>query len=174
MISGLWHGANWTYVIWGIIHGFYIVASIWITKFVTLLKLDRLKLHYSNWLAVPITFILICIAWIFFRASHFDEALFILTKIARTPWQWLNQPHSLEALQTQLHRLRLTPLNILFVLYGALALYLVQAIQKKYGSALSYINRQNQFIRWSVYYLLVFSIVSLGMFAQAQFIYFQF
>jgi D-alanyl-lipoteichoic acid acyltransferase DltB (MBOAT superfamily) len=61
-ISGLWHGANWTFIIWGLLHGFYII-------------LEKPVKKYTN---AIITFVFVSIAWVFFRAPNFTIAKDIL------------------------------------------------------------------------------------------------
>lgn len=61
-ISGLWHGANWTYIIWGLLHGLYII-------------LEKPAQKYTN---AIITFVFVSIAWVFFRAPNFTIAKDIL------------------------------------------------------------------------------------------------
>lgn len=74
LISGLWHGANWKYVIWGMLHG-----SLLITYY----SLKKLKVAINGfaWLKWLITFNLVCLAWIFFRADSVNDGLYILAKI---------------------------------------------------------------------------------------------
>jgi alginate O-acetyltransferase complex protein AlgI len=82
LVSGIWHGANWTFIIWGALHGIYLVignATIEERgKLTDLLRLNRLpKLH--KLLQVLTTFSLVCIAWVFFRANTLTDAWYILT-----------------------------------------------------------------------------------------------
>jgi len=84
VISGLWHGANWTFIIWGAVNGFYLVFAIVTEKprkrFNQLIGLDRLpKLH--NAIQILITFLLASFAWIFFRANNTQDAFMIVNKI---------------------------------------------------------------------------------------------
>ncbi|NLF80287.1 MAG: MBOAT family protein, partial [Clostridia bacterium] len=81
LLSGLWHGANWTFVIWGGLNGAYLVLSLLSQnlrhKLVHAFALDRLpRLH--RLLQVAITFGLICLAWVFFRANSFADALYMI------------------------------------------------------------------------------------------------
>ena len=84
LISGLWHGAAWTYVIWGALHGAYLVLSIlteplWI-RLSALTRLDRFpRLKFA--LAALTTFALVTFAWIFFRAASLADALYIVRHI---------------------------------------------------------------------------------------------
>jgi D-alanyl-lipoteichoic acid acyltransferase DltB (MBOAT superfamily) len=83
LISGLWHGASWTYVIWGALNGLYLVFAIItqklrdkfnrLTGIVKVPKLSRL-------LQILITFMLSCLAWIFFRANNVSDAFLIITR----------------------------------------------------------------------------------------------
>lgn len=84
LVSGLWHGANWTFVIWGALHGLYLVFAILTSgareKLVHGLALDRVPtlLRASR---TVITFHLVLFAWIFFRANHMSDALLIIEKV---------------------------------------------------------------------------------------------
>lgn len=74
MVSGLWHGANWTFVAWGFLHGLYLVLA-------------QVRDHFFPRLTLPvainviITFILAAFAWIFFRADTITEAFAVIKKI---------------------------------------------------------------------------------------------
>ncbi|WPU98348.1 MBOAT family O-acyltransferase [Mucilaginibacter sp. cycad4] len=76
MISGLWHGANWKYLIWGLIHGLLLVAYQLLHK----LNIRIKGFTFFKWF---ITFNLVCLAWVFFRAGTVADAFFILNKICR-------------------------------------------------------------------------------------------
>ena len=88
MVSGFWHGAAWTYVIWGALHGIYQIIGV-----LTLKTRNRLleKVHLSpttavvTWVRRINTFILVCISWLFFRANNVGEA-FTLFKVLFTEW----------------------------------------------------------------------------------------
>lgn len=73
LLGGLWHGANWTFVAWGALHGFYLVLNhYW----------RRLGGSLPLWLAWPLTFISIVIAWVFFRAKTLYDGVEILKSMA--------------------------------------------------------------------------------------------
>ena len=83
MISGLWHGANWTFVVWGMLHGFYLIFSIAITPLVQPIN-EKVFGHVPRlkaFLDTLVTFILVCIAWIFFRAENVGDAFLMVRKI---------------------------------------------------------------------------------------------
>ncbi|MFN8429803.1 MAG: MBOAT family O-acyltransferase [Spirosomataceae bacterium] len=74
-VSGLWHGAAWTFIIWGFLHGFYLVFAIIRKKYFSI-KFPEIPL-----LSTLTTFVLVTVAWVFFRAKGLGNARVILTKI---------------------------------------------------------------------------------------------
>ncbi len=88
LVSGLWHGAAWTFVLWGVIHGIYRVVGM-----VTFKKREELyaKLGINtSWTAVKafrtvVTFIMVCFAWIFFRANSTSDLMVLLGKLFTNP-----------------------------------------------------------------------------------------
>jgi D-alanyl-lipoteichoic acid acyltransferase DltB (MBOAT superfamily) len=74
LVSGLWHGANWTFVIWGTLHGSYLVIGEFLKSKNLLPKVPRL-------VGVATTFVLVTFAWIFFRATSLSEALHVVTHL---------------------------------------------------------------------------------------------
>jgi alginate O-acetyltransferase complex protein AlgI len=70
LLGGLWHGASWTFVFWGALHGTYLVVE----------RMFRLRI--PRVLAILIVFHLTCFAWVFFRAHSFSNAWEVLTGIA--------------------------------------------------------------------------------------------
>lgn len=81
-LSGLWHGAAWTYVLWGFLHGLYLVFYSVVERYIVTLKnlFKPLGLK-SLWhpLSVATTFFFVCVGWIFFRANTITDAYYILT-----------------------------------------------------------------------------------------------
>jgi alginate O-acetyltransferase complex protein AlgI len=80
-IGGLWHGAGWTFVIWGILHGFYLVVNhLWRAV------ADGLGVSESAWwrgtFGLPLTFACVAVAWVFFRAKDFDTAADLIYSMA--------------------------------------------------------------------------------------------
>lgn len=88
VVSGFWHGANWTFIIWGALHGSYIVISLlaqkpW-NKFAKNSGLTKRPKLYRA-LKISVTFILVCFAYIFFRANSLGDAGYIISQ-AGTGW----------------------------------------------------------------------------------------
>lgn len=70
LVSGLWHGAAWTYVIWGALHAFYQILE------------KRFRLNFkSKFLNITKTFLLVTLAWIFFRANTFNDAIYVILNL---------------------------------------------------------------------------------------------
>ena len=86
LCSGLWHGANWTYVIWGGLHGLYIVLDIAKDKYFPGSKRDR-KQQLAGFsglgrvTSILFTFVLVMLTWVFFRAISVGDAFLILGRI---------------------------------------------------------------------------------------------
>jgi D-alanyl-lipoteichoic acid acyltransferase DltB (MBOAT superfamily) len=99
LASGLWHGAEWSFIIWGALHGFFqmiekMLQSLWaiITKTNKKEKVRKNsnsdKDKKSNIFQIIITFMLVYITWIFFRAENIQDAMFILTNLTNGIGQW--------------------------------------------------------------------------------------
>lgn len=160
MVSGLWHGANWTFVIWGTLHGFYLVSSLWLTSVRTKLVHWFCLERYSGalrCLRIFTVFILVCFAWIFFRANSVSDAYYISTHLLVGPWS-----------------LRDTGLTkALPALAGILIAGIIEIAQQREDKR-EILSRQPLVVRWAAYYALVLIICVYGRFGKEQFIYFQF
>lgn len=75
-LGGLWHGAKWTFVFWGILHGIYLMAQKFFEK-----KIVIPKNALTDFLKIFLTFQLVCLTWIFFRAENFHSACGMLFSI---------------------------------------------------------------------------------------------
>jgi alginate O-acetyltransferase complex protein AlgI len=69
LLGGLWHGASYNFIIWGSLHGLYLIIGKYI------------KLNISTFISIFITFLLTSLTWIFFRSQSFDDSLFIIKRI---------------------------------------------------------------------------------------------
>ena len=161
LVSGLWHGANWTFIIWGALNGFYLVAAL-LTKPVTdkivkatgLSKAARLNTFFQ----ILITFLLASFAWIFFRANTVSDAFLIVKKIAT-----FKGPLFYENLSI-----------FIYCLFGILFLLSAEFKKEYYPDSFSLLNNQNRLVRHLAYATLILLILVIGVFDGGQFIYFQF
>ena len=161
IISGLWHGANWTYIIWGALNGFYLVFAI-ITyglrkKITRLAGIDQLP-KLNNFLQVLTTFFLACFAWIFFRANHVTDAFNIIKKMFK-----FDGPVFIE-----------NPSMIIYPIMGIFLLLFVELKQEYYKGSFSFLSNNNWMVRNLSYAFLIILILLFGVFDGGQFIYFQF
>lgn len=121
LLSGLWHGANWTFVIWGALHGLYQIIGILTNKYRDKLK-TRIHLKSTpleSILQRTSTFALVCFAWLFFRANSIGDCKILLTKLFT---DWSLSPIVLEeSLQT----IGLAGIMPLFIIIVFFMLYLI-------------------------------------------------
>ena len=171
LVSGLWHGANWTFVAWGAAHGCLYVASV-LTKgvrqrTVRLLGIEKTpRLHQV--LQVALTFGLVALAWIFFRSQTISDAWFIVSRLF-TGWGHLSARGVLEALSLLV---RSHPFEFSVGVSSVAVMEVVHLFQERgVGDML---DRQSVWLRWGAYYALIAAVLLLGNFGMRQFIYLQF
>ena len=175
LVSGLWHGANFTFIAWGAIHGiFHIIEE----------QLKPIKEKYLNKfniktnvfsfiiLEIIITFIIVDLAWIFFRAETIHDAIFYIQRIFTRIDLWTLFDGTLYTLG--LNRFEM---NILIIaLFILISFDLIKYIRK--DSIFEFLNGQNLYFRWFVILFLIFYIIVYGKYGAGfdpkQFIYFQF
>lgn len=89
LLSGLWHGANWTFIVWGGLHGCFQVFGLMTRKqFHNIsVKTGLINLHKLTriW-SITFTFLLVTLSWVFFRSHNVGDAVFILKKIFTREW----------------------------------------------------------------------------------------
>ncbi len=85
LLGGLWHGANWTFVVWGAIHGAALSAGRRFRRAIDAREADRPV--WRVWLARGVTFHLVCLTWIFFRAPSLGDAMSFLAGLGAVAWR---------------------------------------------------------------------------------------
>ncbi|WP_271766974.1 MBOAT family O-acyltransferase [Aquimarina algiphila] len=150
LISGLWHGANWTFVVWGALNGLYLIVEVLLFK-------KRRKGVFN----VVLTFALINFAWVFFRANSIEDAFYIIKRICTVPGRlYIGSGDDITA-----------------SLYATLAiaiLVLVELKKEYFNTLFSISNHKYEFVRLTGYAVLIYMIMYFGVFGKSQFIYFQF
>lgn len=173
--SGLWHGAGWSYIVWGMLHGIYqIIGELLVPVKNWICKICKVKKETFSYklMQMLITFFLVTFAWIFFRADSFRTALGFIYRML-TAWSF-NTLISEGFLKMGLSFLEW---NILLV---ALAfMFGISLIKYRRQMTIdTFLAEQNRWFRWSVLYLLLFAILIYGKYGpaydQQAFIYFQF
>ncbi len=164
LVSGLWHGANWTFVIWGALHGAYLVLAI-----ITQPSRDRLARksglyripHLNNFINLAWTFVLVYFAWIFFRANSLSDALLIIGNILDfQTWGGAIQLFHFRA-----------DFYLSFILIGILIL--IEILWEKY-QLIERLQTQTRLLKWTLMIVIIMSIFILGKWDQNDFLYFQF
>jgi len=161
ILSGFWHGANWTFIMWGVLHGsYYFVESVGTRLRVGEFFEHSLTTYGARFVGILLTFVFVLIGWIFFRSTSVEQAFFILERIL-TDW---DGPIYLGPSQFT------TMLSVLLI--GTLII--VEFFQEK-GYAADYFSpsRFSTPTRWIGYVGLILGIAMLGLSSDA-FIYFQF
>ncbi len=175
LASGLWHGADWSYVVWGGIHGAYQVIGDYLASFrEKCIRKLRVNTACFSWkfLQTTVTFILVVFAWIFFRADSIGDALQYIRRIwvRPTPWVLFNG----EIFTLGLDR---PEMNILLVSICMLGLVDLVRYRKKMTLDV-FLMQQNLWFRGGIMIGLVVLIFVCGKygvgFDPQQFIYFQF
>lgn len=173
LVSGLWHGADLSFVIWGGLNGLYQIAGELLmpvrNKVVSILHLNRKSLGHKL-LCMAGTFLLVDFSWIFFRADSIKDALKI-TKLlftVRNPWVLFDGSLYQCGIDRQNFQLALICLCILI----SADYCKIKGIQIR-----KVIERQDYWFRWMFIALSVWSILTFGMWGSSDasnFIYFQF
>ncbi len=163
IVSGLWHGANWTFVIWGGLNGVYQILTI-ATEGIRerLGKIIRIPNVVGSVFGALVTFHLVMIAWVFFRATSIEDALAVFSRVAG----------SFQRLPTLFSSYNYTEDIVTSV--ALIALLLVIELIDEHRLFWEKLQVRPVYVRWSVYYALIFGLIILGKWGFKQFVYMQF
>ncbi len=165
LLSGLWHGANWTFLAWGLMHGCYLLVGRTTSQFrlrlvegTGLTKLPRAHRVLKTF----VTFHLVLLAWILFRANTMSDAAYVIG-------------HLFTGIDFPLHGFSQVFSRPEFIL-AVLAIFFMESVHllQNGSSFLDFLKKRPPAVRWCVYYVLVVGILAFGVFSSEQFIYFQF
>ena len=165
VVSGLWHGANWTFIIWGAINGVYLIAE----KLTKNLKynvakrtgLSKVPKLYTL-MQIGITFALVNLGWIFFRSNSISDAVYVLKNL----FSGISLNFSNVGIGTGWSQL-----IIVFVLI--ILMETMHVIQERTGIK-NFLSASPLLLRWLAYAAIVMTILLFGAFDGTEFIYFQF
>jgi D-alanyl-lipoteichoic acid acyltransferase DltB (MBOAT superfamily) len=161
LISGVWHGARWGFLVWGGLHGLYMAIAIVYKPYQKRLHraLGVEKTRLLRIWQIVVTFHLVCLAWVFFRAATLADALYIIANLGRgaagVRTQFLLSQGKLEFR--------------LIVVAALLALAVHVSAERLRGLFLRSVS-----CRWLLYYALVLAIIVLGVRTKSPFVYFGF
>jgi alginate O-acetyltransferase complex protein AlgI len=187
LLSGLWHGANWTFVIWGALHGTYIVfgwiiKSLWYTFSKRLELLENLSPFSCLFklLQVITTFSLVSFAWVFFRAKTIADSLYIarhlLSGLKKMTVLFLVNDFNYSVKTAASLMSGQTVSDVVLSIFAVVILLCVELYQY-HNNRLPQISSMPLFVRWILYILLLSFILLFGKIFTLEpqsFIYFQF
>ncbi len=157
VLTGIWHGPEWKYVIWGLFHGILIMLS---TIFAPHIEDLMQKLHVRtecfsfHLFQMCRTFFLCCVGRVFFRADSFGMSLAILKRIVTTSGLY-------QVINGGLFNHGLNRANVLVVICAILVLFTVSVLQEKMD-VLEAFRKQNLVFRWTLIYALFLAVLIFG------------
>lgn len=176
LLSGIWHGANWTFVVWGLLHGLFSFAELLIKK-----TTSAGSLHFSPILKWFTTMFLVCIAWVFFRANNVTDAVYIISHMHESLFDdvsviyrnLLNKPEGGFLYGTSLATWSTIVVDYVWAFGVIVFLFAIEYLNQK-QNLFEFLRRKKFVLRYIVYIILVLSILFLNKGNDQQFIYFQF
>jgi D-alanyl-lipoteichoic acid acyltransferase DltB (MBOAT superfamily) len=169
-LSGIWHGANITFLVWGVLHGIYYVTGIWTKPFreniAAAAGLSRFPFIHRSMKRL-ITFTLVCFAWIYFRSDDLTDAWHITTNIFKgwdMPLRFAaNMKNAIPVSAPEFY------LSVSLIIF----METIHSLQEK-GSVRKALSVKPEWFRWVIYLALSLAIMNLGIIKEIPFIYFQF
>ena len=153
IVSGIWHGANWTFLCWGTLHGLLLciekAMGIGRKKYAGVQRLG----HWA------VTFVLVCLAWILFRANNLEDAVTVMTGI----FTRISMPDISFAM--------FTDLTLAFL---ALGILLLKETADEWGTGIRIADSSSWIVRHVYIFVMIAYILLFGVLGGDQFIYFQF
>lgn len=164
-ISGLWHGASWNYVVWGLLHAFFQIVGDIKNKNIDRGNKEDMKLS-TRIRKCLCTFVIVDFSWIFFVSNGLSHSIDLIKQM-------------ISCFQTtDIYELGLDRGNWFFLMFGILVLFIVDVLHEKGISIYKVVNSQETWFRWGVYLGLIWIIIMFGIYGIAYdastFIYFQF
>lgn len=171
LVSGLWHGANWTFVVWGALHGIYLVVGIvsqpvrdrvWSISSSPILKTLRPVI------ATVVTFHLVLAAWVFFRANSVTDVAVLFSQMTAFDLEFLSRPRSLVAGISGFSSIQLA------IAIAAVAFMEAVHYWERGTSLYDRLQAMPIAARWAISYAVIFATIFFGTYENQAFIYFQF
>ena len=172
LISGMWHGANWTFLFWGGLHGIYLVVGNITYEFRQNLK-QRFHIEKNiicRFISICITFSLVCFAWIFFRANSISDAFYIISNLLNNFHLFTTKQYLYEVITG----LGISLYELKIIVSAILVLFVCEVFS---GKKMVYEKAESlpYIFRLAFYVLIATFVLTAGVYYEAgQFIYFQF
>lgn len=168
LLTGLWHGANYTFIIWGGMHGLVLIIEHIFKK----VKLKTTKLPVKmlkNTFNILITFLIVCFGWIFFRSNSLSDAVFIVKNMFSDIHDYSN----FLILSSKFRGLGLSPADLGTIVFFILLMLGIEIVDKQGG--LEKLLSRKPLVKWIFHCLILIIVVFWGTEnSAANFIYFQF
>jgi len=165
LVCGLWHGARWTFVVWGGAHGLILSISLVSRKLrrkiVKKLKLKKLP-KTRVFLQIFSTFFSVTILWVFFRAETMSKAINILKKVFVSD---LSLPIFING-----HIGKMSQPDLYIVFIAIFMLLIIEYLFEK-KNVFSSLNNLPVYLRWGIYFFFIFTILLFGVYKKTEFIY---
>ncbi len=163
LLSGLWHGANWTFIVWGVYHALLFLPLILLgrnRKYTNVVAEGKLLPSVKEICMMLLTFVLVVVGWIIFRAESISDV-----------WQYVFGLCDLDVFYAP-YQFFVCSKNLVgcFVIL----MLVVEWVNRTKEHGLDIMGVRKWWIRWGVYFLLVLIIVAFKSYDSTQFIYFQF
>jgi D-alanyl-lipoteichoic acid acyltransferase DltB (MBOAT superfamily) len=156
LVSGLWHGANWTFIVWGAAHGLVVIVER-LTHFS--------KSKFSTYFGTIYSFLIVSILWVFFRAENVNQAFEILKNAMQFPQTGIG---------VQFRGLGLTVNDLILSGIFVFLLFAHDLFTLKVN-IYEWVQRRTAALRWAIYYILVILVIFYSVTdGTKNFIYFQF
>ncbi len=155
ILSGLWHGANWTFILWGLLHGLFILFGYLKRKFFP-------GFVFSKYITITTTFLSASFCWIFFRSQNIHEAFIIIKRIC--------SPDTIRSIEGEFDERSL----LVYSFLGIFSIITTEFISEFFPGRFQLLHNPKEWIRMSTCIGLIIVILLFGVFDGSQFIYFQF
>jgi len=182
LVSGLWHGAAWTFVIWGALHGLYLIIGAatneyrekvwgWLADSYDLWGSQAVHSEgmtapnpstFRPWIGTALTFSFVLFAWVFFRAGSLHDATVLIANTMSPNTAGLG-----ELIQS------IGAYNLITSAFATLAVLAVDVITGD-GDVDRWLQKKSTILRWTLYVALLFVLAITGVYDSGEFIYFQF
>lgn len=169
LLSGLWHGASWTFLVWGMIHGSFLVYDLNTRQG----QAQQSATAWQNSMHILATFLAVTFSWIFFRAENLGDALHVLGQIPAASTGLLSALTDVEAAKNIVFGLGFSTQQFAVAVFAIAALLIADAFGDS-EQLRSKLNKLKPKRRWAVYYAIALGFVFLGYWGSSGFIYFGF
>ena len=167
VLSGFWHGAGWTYILWGVMQGGVPVIFEYLTRNQRKELFEKLPQWLSDFLSHFLTFTYLVLTWILFRANNLNDAFYIYGKLFSIPDELAKMISTRHFAIPKMHNLIMP--SVILILF----LELGYVIQSKFQWSKNF-NKLPGLARWVLYFSGLLLIFCYGIHPAHQFIYFQF